>query len=279
VADVAPERGRLIGAQAYTRNPTVVVDNLHVTYEVRGSIGSAASPTAALKRILTGSGNKGRRWVHAVRGVSFAAYEGDAIGLIGSNGSGKSTLLRAIAGLIPAASGAVYTKRQPALLGVNAVLLNDLSGEQNVILGCLAMGMRRSEVMARVKEIIEFSGINDKGDFASLPMRTYSSGMAARLRFAIAASKTHDILLIDEALATGDQQFLKRSEQRVQELRAGAGTVFLVSHELETIRKSCERTIWLENGVIRMDGPTPEVVKAYVEYMSALEPEKWRKKK
>ncbi|MBX6752175.1 MAG: ABC transporter ATP-binding protein [Micromonosporaceae bacterium] len=273
----APERGRLGGAQAYTRVPTVVVDNLHVTYEVRGSIGTAASPAAALKRVLTGSGNKGRRWVHAVRGVSFAAYEGDAIGLIGSNGSGKSTLLRAIAGLIPAASGAVYTKRQPALLGVNAVLLNDLSGEQNVILGCLAMGMRRSEAMARVKEIIEFSGINDKGDFASLPMRTYSSGMAARLRFAIAASKTHDILLIDEALATGDQQFLSRSEKRVQELRAGAGTVFLVSHELDTIRNSCERTIWLENGVIRMDGPTIEVVDTYADYMAALEPEKWSK--
>ena len=98
-------------------------------------------------------------------------------------------------------------ERQPSLLGVNAALLSDLSGERNVVLGCLAMGMRRSEVKARVAEIVEFSGINDRGDFASLPMRTYSSGMSARLRFAIAASKTHDVLLIDEALATGDAQF------------------------------------------------------------------------
>jgi len=269
-----PDRGRLGGPQAYTRIPTVVVDDLHVDYEVHGA-GRASSPVTALKRMVTGSSGGAPRKIHAVRGVSFAAYEGDAIGLIGSNGSGKSTLLRAIAGLIPPARGSVYTKRQPALLGVNAVLLNDLSGEQNVVLGCLAMGMRRSEVRARVAEIIEFSGINDRGDFSSLPMRTYSSGMAARLRFAIAAAKSHDVLLIDEALATGDQQFLSRSEKRVQELRAGAGTVFLVSHELDTIRHSCERTIWLENGKIRMDGPTLTVVDTYADYMAQLEPGKW----
>lgn len=278
MADHRAERGRLGGAQAYTRVPTVVVDNLHVTYEVHGPMGGGSGPLGALKRAVTGTGKAGSRWIHALRGVSFAAYEGDAIGLIGSNGSGKSTLLRAIAGLIPPASGAVYTKRQPALLGVNAVLLNDLSGERNVMLGCLAMGMRRSEAKAKVAEIIEFSGINERGDFASLPMRTYSSGMAARLRFAIAASKTHDVLLIDEALATGDQEFLRRSEKRVQELREGAGTVFLVSHDLETIRNSCERAIWLDNGVIRMDGPSLEVADVYSDYMAALHPEKWGSK-
>jgi teichoic acid transport system ATP-binding protein len=251
--------------QTYTRIPTVIVENLHMTYRVHGPTTSAPSPVAALKRILTG-GSAPIREVHAIRGVSFAAYEGDAIGLIGTNGSGKSTLLRAIAGLQPPTSGSVYTKRQPSLLGVNAVLLNDISGERNVVLGCLAMGMRRSEVKPRVAEIIEFAGINEREDFASLPMRTYSSGMADRLRFAIAAAKSHDVLLIDEALATGDAQFRHRSEQRVQELRAGAGTVFLVSHDLSTVRGACERTIWLEDGLIRMDGPTDEVVDAYQEF-------------
>ena len=172
------------------------------------------------------------REVHAVKGVSFTAYQGEAIGLIGSNGSGKSTLLRAIAGLLPVDRGAIYTQGQPSLLGVNAALLNDLSGERNVVLGCLAMGMTRDEVSGSTPEIIEFSGINERGDFAILPMRTYSSGMAARLRFSIAAAKRHDVLLIDEALATGDTPFRKRSEQRVRELRDGAGTVFLVSHQL-----------------------------------------------
>jgi teichoic acid transport system ATP-binding protein len=257
------ERGRLPGAQTYTRVPTVVVDGAHVVYKVQGAVGAAPSPVAALRRTLTGSSRGAIREVHAIKGVSFAAYEGDAIGLIGSNGSGKSTLLRAIAGLINPTKGAIYTRRQPSLLGVNAVLLNDLPGEWNVMLGLLAMGMRRSEARARVAEIIEFSGINEKGDFASLPMRTYSSGMSARLRFAIAAAKEHDVLLIDEALATGDARFRKRSAQRVQELRANAGTVFLVSHDAKAVRESCERTIWLEAGVIRMDGPTDEVMDAY----------------
>jgi teichoic acid transport system ATP-binding protein len=256
---------RTAQGQTYTRIPTVVVDNVHLIYKVHGSLNAAPSPVAALKRIVTRSA-KPLREVHAVKGVSFAAYEGDAVGLIGSNGSGKSTLLRAIAGLLPPASGTIYTKRQPSLLGVNAVLLNDLSGERNVILGCLAMGMRRSEVKPRVAEIIEFSGINERGDFGSLPMRTYSSGMAARLRFAIAAAKDHEVLLIDEALATGDAQFRHRSEQRVQELRAGAGTVFLVSHDLGSVRAACERSIWLESGVICLDGPTDEVVAAYEEF-------------
>jgi teichoic acid transport system ATP-binding protein len=266
VAEQLVARGRAAPGHTYTRIPTVVVDNLHLVYRVHGSLNSAPSPVAALKRILT-RGSRSVREVHAIKGVSFAAYEGDAIGVIGTNGSGKSTLLRAIAGLQPPTRGNIYTKRQPSLLGVDAVLMNDLSGERNVVLGCLAMGMRRSEVKARVAEIIEFSGINERGDFASLPMRTYSSGMSARLRFAIAAAKNHDVLLIDEALATGDAQFRHRSEQRVQELRAGAGTVFMVSHDLDTVRASCERTIWLESGVIRMDGPTDEVVDAYQEFV------------
>lgn len=257
------ERGRLGGGQTYTRIPTVVVDDLHVIYKVYGPSTKRAS---GLRRALSRSSGGAVREVHAVKGVSFAAYEGDAIGLIGTNGSGKSTLLRAIAGLIRPASGAVYTRQQPSLLGVNAVLMNDLPGEWNVMLGLLAMGMRRSEARKRVADIIEFSGINEKGDFASLPMRTYSSGMSARLRFAIAASREHDILLIDEALATGDAKFRARSAERVQELRAGAGTVFLVSHDSSSIREACERSIWLEGGVIRMDGPTDEVVDAYEKF-------------
>lgn len=146
---------------------------------------------------------------------------------------------------------------------MNAALLNDLSGERNVVLGCLAMGMPPEEVKRIAPEIIEFSGINERGDFASLPMRTYSSGMGARLRFAISSAKKHDVLLIDEALATGDRKFRVRSEQRVRELRDSAGTVFLVSHSIGSIRDTCERTIWLESGVLKMDGPTKEVCDAY----------------
>ncbi|MUL41151.1 ABC transporter ATP-binding protein [Streptomonospora sp. PA3] len=221
----------------------------------------------ALRR-LTGRSGKGGREVHAIKGVSFTAYRGEAIGVIGSNGSGKSTILRAIAGLMPAERGRVYTDGQPSLLGVNAALMNDLSGERNVILGCLAMGMTPQEAYEKRDDIIKFSGINEKGDFSSLPMRAYSSGMAARLRFAIASAKNHDVLMIDEALATGDRKFRKRSEARIRELRAEAGTVFLVSHSNKSIRDTCDRVLWLESGSLVMDGPTEEVLEAYEEFMS-----------
>jgi teichoic acid transport system ATP-binding protein len=246
--------------------PTVVVDDVHVVYRINTGAVWDASPIAGFKRMMTRTKSAAMREVHAVKGVSFVTYEGEAIGLIGSNGSGKSTLLRAIAGLLPTASGKVFTKGQPSLLGVNAALLNDLPGERNVILGCLAMGMSLAEAKTKVAEVIEFSGINERGDFASLPMRTYSSGMAARLRFAIAAARSHDVLLIDEALATGDATFRKRSEDRVRELREEAGTVFLVSHQLSTIRSTCERTLWLEAGELRMDGPTKDVIAEYKKF-------------
>jgi teichoic acid transport system ATP-binding protein len=196
--------------------------------------------------------------------IWLAFYPGAKIGVLGRNGSGKSTLLRAIAGLLPPDRGQVFTDGQPSLLGVNAALVQDLTGAKNIELGCLAMGMTPDEVRDKFDEIVEFSGV---GDFVDLPMRTYSSGMAARLRFSIAAAKKHDVLLIDEALATGDAKFRRRSEQRVRDLRAEAGTVFLVSHSEQSIRDTCERAIWLESGLIRADGPTDEVLKEYEAYV------------
>ncbi|MFJ8650485.1 ABC transporter ATP-binding protein [Streptomyces sp. NPDC093546] len=239
-----------------------MVDGAHVTYTVQGAGTKPQGPPLA--RILNRrKARAATRKVHAVKGVSFVAYKGEAIGLIGTNGSGKSTLLKAIAGLLPTSQGRIYTQGQPSLLGVNAALMGDLTGERNVILGGLAMGMTREEIHARYQEIVDFSGINEKGDFISLPMRTYSSGMGARLRFAIAAAKSHEVLLIDEALATGDAKFRRRSQERINELRAEAGTVFLVSHSNGTIRETCDRAIWLEAGTILMDGPANEVVDAY----------------
>ncbi|CAM5553720.1 ABC transporter ATP-binding protein [Streptomyces aurantiogriseus] len=248
------------------RVPTVIADDVHIVYRVNGAKTGKGSATAALSRIVKRSGDRGVRKVHAVRGVSFVAHRGEAIGLIGSNGSGKSTLLRAIAGLLPPESGRVYTDGQPSLLGVNAALMNDLTGERNVILGGLAMGMSREQIKERYQEIVDFSGINEKGDFITLPMRTYSSGMQARLRFSIAAAKDHDVLMIDEALATGDAKFRLRSEARIRELRKEAGTVFLVSHSNKSIRDTCDRVLWLERGELRMDGPTDEVLKEYEKF-------------
>ncbi|MFD8591360.1 ABC transporter ATP-binding protein [Streptomyces sp. NPDC059637] len=258
VTEASTAAGTAVGA----RVPTVVADRLNVVYRVHGG-GGKGNAVAALRRIVRRQKSPNVREVHAVKDVSFVAYRGEAIGLIGTNGSGKSTLLKAVAGLLPAESGKVYTDGQPSLLGVNAALMNDLTGERNVILGGLAMGMSQEEIQAKYQDIVDFSGINEKGDFISLPMRTYSSGMAARLRFSIAAAKSHDVLMIDEALATGDRKFQKRSEARIRELRKEAGTVFLVSHNNKSIRDTCERVLWLEKGTLVMDGPTDEVLKAY----------------
>ncbi|MBD0423244.1 ABC transporter ATP-binding protein [Streptomyces sp. TRM S81-3] len=258
--------------QAGERVPTVIADGVDIVYRVNGTGAGRGSATAALNRILRrGRAEKaaGVRRVHAVRNVSFVAHRGEAIGLIGTNGSGKSTLLKAVAGLLPVERGRIYTDGQPSLLGVNAALMNDLTGERNVHLGGLAMGMSRAQIKERYQEIVDFSGINDKGDFITLPMRTYSSGMAARLRFSIAAAKDHDVLLVDEALATGDRSFQKRSEERIRELRKHAGTVFLVSHSNKSIRDTCDRVLWLERGELRMDGPTEEVLKEYEKFTAA----------
>ncbi|MET8578738.1 ABC transporter ATP-binding protein [Streptomyces sp. NPDC005012] len=250
--------------------PTVVVDHVDIVYKVNGAGGGRGAATAALSRMVRRKEKvervSGVRRVHAVKNVTFVAHRGEAIGLIGTNGSGKSTLLKAVAGLLPVENGRIYTDGQPSLLGVNAALMKDLTGERNVYLGGLAMGMSREQVAERYRSIVDFSGINEKGDFISLPMRTYSSGMSARLRFSIAAAKDHDVLLIDEALATGDKKFQKRSEARIRELRKQAGTVFLVSHNNKSIRDTCDRVLWLERGELRMDGPTEDVMREYEKF-------------
>lgn len=236
---------------------TVVVEDLHVDYRV---FATGRRDKTKRKLLRRAPGVRRSRTVHALRGVSFSAQEGEAIGVVGHNGSGKSTLLRAVAGLTPPTKGAVYADGEPVLLGVNAALINDLSGERNVVLGGLALGMSPEEVSERYQSIVDFAGI---GEFIELPMRTYSSGMAARLRFAIAASTTHQVLLIDEALAVGDADFRRRSERRIKELRGEAGTVFLVSHSMRSILDTCDRSLWIDHGTLRMDGPTEDVVKAY----------------
>lgn len=235
--------------------PVVVVEDVHVTYRVFAS-GKAAK--GAGNGLLTKT--RGVREVHAIRGVSFVAHQNESIGVIGSNGSGKSTLMRALTGLTPVAAGKIYASSRPNLLGIGAALLPNLSGERNIVLGGLAMGFTRSEVATMRDEIVEFAQLEDSID---LPMRTYSSGMQARLKFSIAAARDHDILIIDEALSVGDRGFQQRSEARIREIAKDAGTIFLVSHSMKSIRHTCSRVLWINKGELMMDGPTDEVVDAY----------------
>ena len=249
----------MAGTEVTGRRPVVVVDDLHVKYRVHAG-GRAAIGAAGRAGLLTRA--RGIRTVHALRGVTFTAYENESIGVIGHNGSGKSTLMRAITGLTPPESGAVFAASRPNLLGVGAALLPDLSGESNIVLGGLALGFSKRDVLRLRDEIVEFAELEE---FIDLPMRTYSSGMQARLKFAIATVREHEILIVDEALSVGDRRFRERSESRIRSIRDNAGTVFLVSHSMNSIRDTCERAIWLNRGELMMDGPVDEVVQAYEE--------------
>jgi teichoic acid transport system ATP-binding protein len=244
------------------RTPSVVASGVSITYRVFGT-GRAVEEDEenALRRVFQrGTQNVGVREVQAVKDVSFVAYRGESIGFIGRNGSGKSTLLRSIAGLVPPTEGRIWLGGKASLLGVNAVLLPKLSGRRNIWIGAQALGLTPREVRERFADIVAFADI---GEFIDLPMSSYSSGMAARLRFAISTAVVPDILVVDEALATGDAQFKERAQQRISEIRSGAGTIFMVSHNAATIKNMCDRAIWLDAGELVADGPAPEVVDAY----------------
>jgi teichoic acid transport system ATP-binding protein len=233
----------------------LVAHGVHVRYRVYDE--SARS----LRRLVARGFRPARhREVHAVRGVDLRIHRGEALGIIGRNGSGKSTLLRALAGLVPPTDGVVFGRSHPVLLGVNTVLQPELSCRRNVHVGATALGMSRSEARTRAEEILEFAGIEQ---FSDLPFRTLSSGMRARLQFAIASSVVPDILMIDETLAVGDAEFKTRSEARMREMVAGESTVVLVSHSMNLMTSVCSRMVWLDSGLIKASGDPSEVVAAY----------------
>ncbi|WP_227878413.1 ABC transporter ATP-binding protein [Arthrobacter dokdonensis] len=205
--------------------------------------------------------------VNALNKLSLVVRRGESVGIIGRNGSGKSTLMKLVSGQVRPTSGAIHASSTPIMLGVNAALVQELSGDQNIVLGCLAMGLSRNEIDERYDEIVEVSGLEES---IHLPMKSYSSGMGSRLRFAIAACGNPEILLIDEALNTGDAQFAARSKLRMDELRAKAGCVFLVSHSLDTIKDMTGRVVWLDKGDLIMDGSPKAVTKKYTEFTKLL---------
>jgi teichoic acid transport system ATP-binding protein len=236
---------------------TVVVDDVRVCYRVY-------EESHLSVRELVARGGRGRRFreIEAIRGVSFEAHAGEAVGIVGSNGAGKSTLLQAIAGLLPVDSGVVYARSEPSFLGVGGALAPKLTGRRNIYVGGLALGMSLAELDERIDEIIEFTEL---GDFIDVPMAAYSSGMKARLKFAVATAVQPEILLIDEALAVGDRRFKRKCIRRIRAMLESAGTIFLVSHNASEIRRTCSRAIWLEHGEVVMDGPADDVLDAYTE--------------
>lgn len=247
-------------ASSDSQHATVVVDRVSRQFEVAVDLPRAKDEPGRLTQLASALRPRPKTSVHALRGVSFVAHSGEAIGIVGTNGSGKSTLLRLIAGLDVPNQGEITATSQPMLLGVGAALQQELSGITNTKLGLLALGFTPEKVQDTIPRVLEIAGI---GDAIYRPIRTYSSGMSSRLRFAIAAAAEPEILLLDEILSTGDAASVQRAEQRMAEIRERAGTVFLVSHAAKTIQETCTRALWLHNGTLIQDGPAEETAEAY----------------
>lgn len=240
--------------------PNIIAENVQVRYTV-----DTNDPSQRSKKIMQRvgrmvTGRNGTTTVRALRGVSLVAREGEMIGIVGANGSGKSTFLRNVAGVEQPDRGRILVRYQPLLLGVSAALQPALSGSENVRLGCLAMGLSPEEAANAFDYVVELSAL---GSAIHRPMGTYSSGMGARLRFAIALAARPKILLIDEALSTGDATFAERSERAMDELLAEAGTVLLVNHAAKVIQELCTRAVWMHKGEILMNGPAEAVAEKY----------------
>jgi ABC-type polysaccharide/polyol phosphate transport system ATPase subunit len=210
---------------------------------------------------------KGTKVVEALRDVSFDIPHGTVLGIVGHNGAGKSTLLRTVAGILAPTAGRIEVRGHiSTLLALGLGFNGLLSGRENVMLGGLAAGMTKSEVNDIYNEIAKFAEL---GDFIDMPVRTYSSGMAARLAFSVGVHMDPDILLIDEALSAGDAQFKEKAAAKMHELMDNARTMLLVSHGLPTIKELCNDAIWLDHGRLMMRGDPTEVVDAYLESVNS----------
>ncbi|QBE50334.1 ATP-binding cassette domain-containing protein [Leucobacter triazinivorans] len=197
---------------------------------------------------------------NAVDGVSFEVPDGQSVALMGSNGSGKSTTLKLLSGVLAPDGGWVRTRgRIAGLIEVGAGFHPDLTGRQNVYLNAAILGMSREETDARFDEILEFSEI---GEFIDTEVKRYSSGMHARLGFAVAVHTEFDVLLVDEVLSVGDAAFREKCSERMMQLRERGKTMFVVSHNAGQVLRLCERGIVLEHGRVIFDGPIGEAVEA-----------------
>ncbi|PJF35229.1 MAG: ATP-binding protein [Candidatus Thermofonsia Clade 1 bacterium] len=197
----------------------------------------------------------------ALREIQLSVAQGEALGIIGANGSGKSTLLKLIAGIYAPTSGTISVRGSlVALLELGAGFHSELSGRQNILLNGTLYGHTRAEMARRVSEIAAFAEIEP---FLETPIKYYSSGMQARLAFAVAMATPAEIILMDEVLAVGDMAFQARCLAKLRQLKAERRTLVLVSHSMDVVRELCDRAIWLDHGCLMAEGTPEEVVAAY----------------
>lgn len=245
-----------------TAQPALVVQDVTVTFR------PLIDRKPTLRRSIGRLRHREKETLVALDEVSMTIDKGEAVGVIGANGAGKSTLLKVMAKTLKPTSGTVnvYGKTS-SLLSLGLGMNHELSGRRNVYLGGLASGLRKAEIDAKFDDIVAYADI---GTAIDRPVKTYSSGMFARLAFAVAMAIKPNILLLDEVLAVGDEAFREKSMQTMRDLLDDAGTIVFVSHTLPTIEEFCDRVMWLDRGLIRAMGDSEAVVEEYREEVSRL---------
>ena len=218
-----------------------------------------------LIRVATGgqvtSDSSGRRIVRSLHNLTFRLTDGDRVGLVGHNGSGKSTLLRVLNGVYEPGNGSMSINGTVAsLIDLSLGIDPEATGRQNILIRAALLGINKKIVEDKLEEIIDFSEL---GDFIDMPVRTYSTGMHLRLAFSVSTIVRPQILLLDEWLSVGDENFRLKAEARMKEMVASTNILVLASHSKELILDVCNRVIWLEHGQVRMDGSPEEVIGAY----------------
>jgi len=238
-------------------------DNVAVDFPIYNASGRSLK-----KRLISvatggqlGSDPMGRVVVRALEGLSFTLRDGDRVGLLGHNGAGKSTLLRLLSGVyVPSQGNARIDGEIGSLIDISLGIDPEATGRENIYLRGALLGMNKAELAERMEDIIAFSEL---GDFIDMPLRTYSTGMHLRLAFAVSTTVRPQILLMDEWLAVGDENFKHKAEERMRTLVQSTNILVIASHSRELILETCNRVLWLEHGKIRMDGPAADVVAAY----------------
>ena len=240
---------------------SILVDNVYKTFNVYID----KANTIKEKLLLLFSRNRKEKRV-VLEGINLKINKGEVVALIGTNGSGKSTLLKLMTKIIYPNKGRIETKgKLTSLLELGAGFHPDFSGRENIYFNASIFGLTKKEIDERIEDIIEFSELQN---FIDNPVRTYSSGMYMRLAFSVAINVDADILLIDEILSVGDEHFQNKCFKKMLELKEQGKTMVFVTHSMESVRKLCNRTIWLKDGKIKMDGETSEVTKEYIKETS-----------
>lgn len=216
----------------------------------------------SFKALLLSGGKRGRQVVHALQGVDLSVRAGESVALLGRNGSGKSTLLSLIGRIYLPTAGSLEVRGDVApLLELGAGFHEDLTGRENILLNGVILGLTRQQVAEREETIIDFAELRA---FIDAPLRTYSSGMHMRLAFSVAVHTDAEILIVDEVLAVGDEEFQEKCFARIEEFKAQGRTILFVSHEMSDVLRVATRVVWLEHGRVRLDGAPEPIVEQYL---------------